>query len=115
MSPAQPAEILRIHISECDSWHGAPLYDAIVARCRELKIAGVTVFLGLEGYGETAGLHKSHLVASDCPVVITIVDVPANIGRLIAAIEEMIPTGLLARSPVEMIRVQKSGAAAPLR
>jgi PII-like signaling protein len=108
MSPARQAEILRIHVSECDRWKGAPLHEAIVARCRELKIAGATVFFGVEGYGETAGVHRSHLVGSDCPVVIVVVDVPENIARLIPAIEEMIPTGLLARSPAEMIRVEKS-------
>jgi PII-like signaling protein len=52
----------RSHISEADRDGGRPLYEAIVAKRRELKIAGVTVFRGLEGNGETAEMHKAHLV-----------------------------------------------------
>jgi PII-like signaling protein len=108
MPQAQPAEILRIHISESDRHQGKPLYEEIVAKCREFKIAGATVFRGLEGYGETAEIHKAHLVHSDRPIIITIVDKTENIQRIIPAVEEMMDTGLMATSAVEMIRLQKS-------
>ena len=107
MQPAQPAEILRVHVSESDRYGGKPLYEAIVAQCRELKIAGATVFRGLEGFGETAEMHKAHLVHSDRPMVITVVDTADNIQRLIPVVAEMIDTGLMATSEVQMIRVQK--------
>ena len=103
----QYAELLRIHISEADRHKGKPLYEAIVARCRELNIAGATVFLGLEGYGETAEMHKAHLVHSDRPVVITVVDTAEQIARLIPAVAEIMDTGLMATSPVQMIRVER--------
>ncbi len=108
MRQGQPAEILRILISESDRFDGKPLYEAIVAKCRELKIAGVTVLGGLEGYGETAEMHKRHLMGSDRPIVITIVDTAENIRRLIPAAAEMMDTGLMATSPVEMIRVENT-------
>ena len=111
MPPAQAAKILRIHISEADRLKGKPLYEAIVAKCRELKIAGASVFLGLEGYGETAEMHKAHLVRSDRPVLITIVDTPKNIERLIPVVAEMMDTGLMASSDAQMIRVEKKLAA----
>jgi PII-like signaling protein len=113
MHPAQSAEILRIHISESDRLQGKPLYEAIVAKCRELKIAGATVFRGLEGYGETAEMHRAHMVRSDRPIIITVVDTAENIGRLIPVVAEMIDTGLMATSAVQMIRVQKGAAARP--
>jgi len=108
MPLAQPAEILRVYILESDRYRGKPLYEAIVARCRELKIAGATVFAGVEGYGETAEIHRGHLVRSDRPLVITVVDTGENIQRLVAVVADMIDTGLIATSPVQMIRVQKS-------
>jgi len=108
MRQVQPGKILRIHISESDRHQGKPLYEAIVAKCRELKIAGATVFLGLEGYGETAEMHRAHLVHSDRPIVITIVDTAENIERLIPVVAEMMDTGLLASSEVQMIRVEKA-------
>ncbi len=100
------ARILRVHILESDRYDGKPLFEAIVAKCRELKIAGATVFRGLEGYGETAELHRAHLVRHDQPIVIVIVDTAENLDRLVTAIEPMIDTGVLATSDVEMIRVE---------
>lgn len=107
MQSGESGRILRIHISEADRYQGKPLYEAIVARCREMKIAGATVFLGLEGYGETAEMHKAHVVRSDRPVIINIVDTAENVDRLIPVVEEMMDTGLLAASGVRMIRVEK--------
>jgi PII-like signaling protein len=108
MLQAQSAEILRIHISESDRYRGKPLYEAIVAKCRESKITGATVLRGLEGYGETAEMHKAHLVHSDRPVVVIVVDTAENIRRLIPVVAEMMDTGLLATSAVQMIRVQRN-------
>jgi PII-like signaling protein len=107
MLPAQPAKLMRIHISESDQFAGKPLYEAIVAKCRELKIAGATVLRGLEGYGETAEMHKSHLTHHYQPIVITIVDSPAKLEQLAPVVESMMGTGVLAVSDVRMVRMQK--------
>ena len=82
MLPEQPAKLLRIHLKESDRYQGKPLYEAIVDKCREMKIAGATVFRGLEGYGETAEMHKSHLIRHDQPILITIVDTAESLARL---------------------------------
>jgi len=111
MREVQSAKILRIHISESDRHQGKALHEAIVAKCRELKIAGATVFRGLEGYGETAEMHKAHLVRSDRPIVITVIDTAENIERLVQAAAEMMDTGLMAASDVQMIRVEKHKSA----
>jgi PII-like signaling protein len=108
MQPAYPAKLLRIHISEGDRFEGRPLYEAIVAKCRELKIAGATVFRGLEGYGETAELHRSHLISHDQPIVISVVDTAGKLDTLILAIDEMMTTGVIAVSDVQAVRVQKA-------
>ena len=107
MRQEQPARLLRIHISESDRFGGKPLYEAIVAKCRELKIAGATVFRGLEGYGESAEMHRSHVARHDQPIVISIVDTVDNLSGLIPAVEEMMDTGLIAVSDVLVVRVQK--------
>ena len=65
------------------------------------------MFQGLEGYGESAELHRAHLVRHDQPIVIVIVDTAENLDRLVPAVEEMLDTGVLATSDVEMIRVEK--------
>lgn len=110
MQPAVPAKLLRIHISESDRRQGKPLYEAIVDKCREMKIAGATVFRGVEGYGEKAEIHRSHVVHHHQPVLITVVDSAENIARLVPVVEEMMDTGLLALSDVTVVRVQKQAA-----
>jgi PII-like signaling protein len=111
MQPEYPAKLLRIHISEGDRFQGKPLYEAIVATCRELKIAGATVFRGLEGYGESAEMHKSHLTRHDQPILISIVDTAENLSRLVPVVEQMMDTGLMAMSEVRVVRVQKEAPA----
>jgi PII-like signaling protein len=107
MQAARPAKMLRVHCSERDKYEGHPLYEAIVQKCRELQIAGVTVFRGLEGYGESAEIHRAHLLAHDQPIVLTVVDSDENIRRLVAVVEPMMDTGLIAISDVEVKRITK--------
>jgi PII-like signaling protein len=104
-------KLLRIFMDESDKWNGLPLYDAIVQKCRELSIAGATVFRGLEGFGESAEIHKHHLIARDQPIVVTIVDSDDNIRRLLPVLEDMIDVGLIAISDVEVIRIRPSESA----
>ena len=107
MRQEYPARLLRIHISEGDRFQGKQLYEVIVTKCRELKIAVATVFRGLEGYGESAEMHRSHLARHDQPILISIVDSAENLGRLVPVVEEMMDTGLIAVSDVQVTRVQK--------
>ena len=111
MRTVKKAKLLRLHFCESDQYNGRPLYEAIVNRCRELKIAGATVFRGLEGYGETAEIHRHRLIAKDQPIVVTIVDTPENLERLIPEVEEMMDTGMIATSEVEYMRIEKPPAA----
>ncbi|MBI4876227.1 MAG: DUF190 domain-containing protein [Acidobacteria bacterium] len=108
MQPAHPAKLLRIHISESDRCLGKPLYEAIVDKCREMKIVGATVFRGLEGYGGSAEIHKAHLMRHDQPIVISIVDTPDSLARLVPVVEEMMDTGMLVLSDVTAVRVEKN-------
>jgi PII-like signaling protein len=112
MRTVKKAKLLRLHFGEGDQYNGKPLYQAIVNRCRELKIAGATVFRGLEGYGETAEIHRHHLIRKDQPIVVTIVDTAENLARLIPEVEEMMDTGMIATSDVDYMRIEKLPKAA---
>jgi len=110
MRTVQKAKLLRLHFGESDRYKGQPLYEAIVDRCLELKIAGATVLRGLEGFGETAEIHRHHLIRKDQPIVVTIVDTAENLARLIPEVEEMMDTGMIATSDVEYVRIEKPPA-----
>ncbi len=100
------AKMLRIHFGEDDQWQGRPLYQAIVERCRTLDIAGATVFRGIEGYGASTMIRKSHLfrLSSDAPILVQIIDNEEKIQRLLPALDEMVAEGLIATSDVEVIK-----------
>lgn len=108
MQTYQPAKLLRLHITERDRRQGKPLYEAIVEKCRALKVAGATVFRGLEGYGDTAEIHRSHVLTHDLPIVVQIVDTAENIQRLLPVLEHMLDQGFIAISDVSITRIQKT-------
>jgi PII-like signaling protein len=111
MRTVKKAKMLRLHFGESDQHKGKPLYVAIVDRCKELKIAGATVLRGLEGYGESAEIHRHHMIRKDQPIVVTIVDTAENLERLIPEVEEMMDTGMIATSDVDYMRIEKPPAA----
>ncbi len=100
------AKLLRIHFGENDEWHGKPLYRAIVEKCRELDIAGATVFRGIEGYGASTLIRRSHLLSfsSDAPLMVSVVDSDEKIKQLLPFLDEMLRDGLIATSDVEVIK-----------
>ncbi len=100
------AKMIRIHFGEDDKWQGRPLYQAIVEKCRELDIAGATVFRGIEGYGASTRIHRKHLLSfsSDLPVMVSVIDSEEKIQRLLPELEQMVDEGLIAVSNVEVIK-----------
>ena len=107
MRHTYPAKLLRIHLADGDRYRGKPLYEAIVSVCREQNIAGATVLRGVEGFGESAELHRAHVARRDQPVVIVIVDTAENLARLSPVVEEMMETGTMATSEVQVVRVEQ--------
>jgi PII-like signaling protein len=107
------AKLLRIHFGESDEWHGKPLYRAIVEKCKELDIAGATVFRGIEGYGASTLIRRAHLLSfsSDAPVMVSVVDSEEHIQLLLPFLDEMLRDGLIATSDVEVVKyVHQDGA-----
>lgn len=107
MPAYQPGKLLRLNFTERDRYQDKPLHEAIVEKCRELKIAGATVFRGLEGYGDTAEIHRSHVLKHDLPILVQIVDTAENIQRLMPIVEAMMDKGVISVSDVNVIRIQK--------
>lgn len=100
------ASMLRIHFGEDDRWQGKPLHEAIFAKCRELGIAGATVYRGIEGYGTSTVIHHSShwILSKDAPIVVSIIDTEELINRLIPHLDAMVNEGLIAMSRVDVIR-----------
>lgn len=97
--------LLRIFIGESDTWHGRPLYQAIVRRAREEGLAGATVVRGIEGFGADSRLHTSRILrlSEDLPVVIEIVDAADRIERVLPMLDEMVGEGMVTVERVHIV------------
>jgi PII-like signaling protein len=104
------ARMLRIHFTEHDMWQGEPLYQAIVAKCKELGLLGATVFRGLEGFGASARIYhaRSLSISKNAPVMVNVIDTEQQIQKLIPHLDQMIAGGLIASSTVDVIRYSRS-------
>ena len=104
--------MVRVHFGEDDRWQGKPLYEAIVARCKELDIAEVIVFRGIEGFGSGSRIRRSgHWTFSkDAPIQLSIIDTDEQIARLLPILGTMVEEGLVATSTVDAIRYRRSSA-----
>jgi len=98
--------LLRVFIGESDRWHGAPLYEAIVLKARELHLAGATVLRGPMGFGANSRLHTSKILrlSEDLPIVIEIVDSREKIDELMTHLDGMVNEGLVTLERVQVIK-----------
>lgn len=112
MTPRLEGEgkLLRIFIGESDTWHGRPLYQAIVQRVREEGLAGATVLRGIEGFGAKSHLHTARILrlSEDLPIVIEIVDTAENVDRVIPVLDEMVEDGMVTVERVQILSYRQS-------
>src|SRR5207237_9158102 len=90
-------KLLRIFIGESVTWHGKPLYQAIVQRLREDGLAGATVLRAIEGFGASSRLHTARILrlSEDLPLVIEVVDDQDKIARPLPVLDELVTEGLV--------------------
>ncbi len=103
-------KLLRLFIGESDTWHGKPLYQAIVERVREEGLAGATVIRGIEGFGADSRMHTSRILrlSEDLPVLIEIVDTPERIDAIVPILDEMVSEGMLTLERVQIVSYRSS-------
>lgn len=102
------ARMLRIHFGEGDKWQGKPLHEAIVAKCKELGMAGAIVYRGIEGYGSSTRIRQARTLSRDAPIMLSVIDTEEQIQRLIPHLDLMVEEGLIAMSSVVVIRYSKN-------
>lgn len=102
------ASLLRIFMGESDKFRGKPIYELIVFKARELKLAGATVLRGIMGFGAHSHLHTAKILrlSEDLPIVIEIVDARENIEKIMPFLDEIIKDGLITLEEVEIIKYQ---------
>ena len=99
------ALLLRIFMGEQDRCGHRPLYEAIVLKAREMKLAGATVLRGPMGFGHSSHLHTTKVLrlSQDLPVVVEVVEDSGRVERILPALDEMIGGGLITLEKVRVI------------
>jgi uncharacterized protein len=103
--------LARIYIGESDTWHGRPLYEAIVHLLRERGLAGATVLRGIEGFGAKQHLHTTRILtlSQDLPVLIEVVDQEDRLRAILPELDAMVADGLITLERVEVIAYRAKG------
>ncbi len=106
MQLPKEAMLLRIFLGEDDKADGGPLYEALVVKAREMRLAGATVLRGPMGFGRSSRLHTAKILrlSEDLPVVVEIVDGEAQIRSFLEAIEPMMGSSLVTLEKVQVLR-----------
>jgi PII-like signaling protein len=99
------AVLLRIFIGESDRWEHRPLYEAIVLKAREARLAGATVLRGPMGFGKSSRLHTAKILrlSMDLPMVIELVDSEEKIQAFLPTLDPMIGGGMVTLEKVKVI------------
>ena len=109
MDVPHEAVLLRI-FTGADDRYGVeePLYRAIVAKARELNLAGATVLKGPIGYGQSSRMHKPHFFGKDDrPVVIEICDSEEKINAFLPILDDMMESGLVTLEKARVLQYGK--------
>lgn len=106
--------LLRIFIGESDRHGHQPLYEALVLKARELKLAGATVLRSPMGFGACSHLHTAKILrlSSDLPMIIEIVDAEEKINAFLPVLDDMMGGGLVTLEPVRVIHYRGEQARA---
>jgi PII-like signaling protein len=107
MTLPRDAMLLRIFISEDDKTKDRrPLYEAIVLKAREERLAGATVLRGPLGFGHSTRLHSTKIldVAERLPLVIEIVDTEEKIKAFLPTLDAIMPGGLVTLEKVQVLQ-----------
>ena len=100
------AKKLTVYVDESDKYKGKPVYEFLLEIFYKQKIAGVSVFRGVAGYGSDGVFHTSKMLelSTDLPVKIEVVDSEEMISSVLPIISDVVEKGLIEISDTVVIK-----------
>jgi CBS domain-containing protein len=100
------AKQVTIFIGETDQYHHQALYMTIIEMLRREGCSGATATRGVAGFGASSMIHTAAILrlSFDQPIVITVVDRPERIDRILGPLREMAPSALITVQEVEVVQ-----------
>ena len=101
-----PAKKLTVYVDETDKYEGKPVYEVLMDIFYKNKIAGVSVFRGVAGYGSDGVFHTSKMLelSTSLPVKIEAVDSEEMITMILPLINNVVVKGLIEISDTLVIK-----------
>ncbi len=92
-----PAKKLTVYVDESDKIGGKPVYEVLLNIFYKKKIAGVSVFRGVAGYGSDGIFHTSKMLelSTSLPVKIEAVDSEEMIKGVMPDVTDLVEKGLI--------------------
>jgi CBS domain-containing protein len=88
---------VEIYCGETDKVGRTPAYQAILEYLRSEGAAGATVTRGIAGFGRASLIHTAAILrlSLDLPVVVTWIDAPERVERLLPRVRELAGSGVI--------------------
>ncbi|HWU72570.1 MAG TPA: DUF190 domain-containing protein [Sphingomonas sp.] len=96
-------KLLRIYTDEAAFFGDRKVFEVVVERARDARLAGATVVQALLGFGRTAHQHRRHILEDDQSLVIEIVDAEPALRAFVARIGDIPGIGLITLEAVEIL------------
>ncbi len=99
-------KVLKIYIDTTDKYKSEPLWEVILKKVKEEKLAGATVHKAIAGIGAFSEVHtfKVWSLAQELPVIIEIIDDEEKIYSFLNKIDTIMENALITLTDTEVIR-----------
>ncbi len=95
---------VQVYMGESDQAGHVPRYQALLEYLRREGAAGATVTRGLAGFGANSRIHTSAILrlSVDLPLVVTWIDEPRRVERLMPHVQELAGSGIVVVDEVQI-------------
>src|SRR5204862_4992110 len=103
--PSTTGRRVQVFVGEGDHLGHRPRYLAIVEHLRREGAAGATVTRGIAGFGVHSRLHTASILdlSADLPIVVTWIDRPDEVERLLPGVLELAGSGSVTVDEVAVV------------
>ena len=103
------AKKLTVYVDETDKYEGKPVYEVLMDIFYKQRIAGVSVFRGVAGYGSDGVFHTSKMLelSTSLPVKLEVIDSEEMLTRVLPLISDVVGKGLIEISDTLIIKCSK--------
>jgi len=97
MQPTSRGVRVQVFLGETDQVGHVPRYQAMLEYLRKEGAAGATVVRGVAGFGANSKIHTAAILrlSLDLPMILTWVDAPGRVDRLLPGLRELAGSGVV--------------------